>query len=152
MPWVRALWVVTNRAISVAREKNEVVYTAGDKAADTLQSNTQLRSKANWMWRYGLFPGIIMVLVDEGAKVSKQGQTLFILDQVQYLEAVNAAKSAVAMAEAQGGDGRANGQKQLPTGERRYHRRLCPPGERKPAGHRPSLLATAKAQLAVKAA
>lgn len=43
---------------------------------------------------------ITKVLVDEGAKV-RQGQTLFVLDQVQYLEAVNAAKSAVAMAEAQ---------------------------------------------------
>lgn len=42
---------------------------------------------------------IVRLAVDEGARVQK-GQTLFVIDQVQYQEAVNAASAALKVAEA----------------------------------------------------
>lgn len=59
-----------------------------------------LRGKLDVEIRPQVAGPITQVAVDEGAKVHK-GQLLFVLDQVQFQEAVNAAKAAVAVAESQ---------------------------------------------------
>ena len=59
-----------------------------------------LRGKLDVEIRPQVAGPITQVAVDEGAKVRK-GQLLFVLDQVQFQEAVNAAKAAVTVAESQ---------------------------------------------------
>ncbi|WP_321071446.1 efflux RND transporter periplasmic adaptor subunit [Porphyromonas sp.] len=61
---------------------------------------TTLRGKLDVEIRPQVAGPITQVAVDEGAKVRK-GQLLFVLDQVQFQEAVNAARAAVAVAESQ---------------------------------------------------
>ena len=61
---------------------------------------TTLRGKLDVEIRPQVAGPITQVAVDEGANVRK-GQLLFVLDQVQFQEAVNAARAAVAVAESQ---------------------------------------------------